>query len=286
MIQTTKIFIGCLPGNTEQEEIHLHFSKYCEIIKLKIKSRSNGVCAGYGHFTTKISDQKLKELLASNHMYKGRKLDCRVYIKGEKLKSFLEDFTSRKIYVEGIPEGTTDEELYHFFSRFCQVNKAYIANQKHTHDSVFGFVVANNKEGANGLIELEHVQFKGSMLKLSKSTCQKLESLKKGEKEKKLGGLENTHVKGNGGITRQKKKEKKTQINLESKVLLRPRILGRKVIPNRAKYYLKKEKGVRIIKAILPKLEHLGRRNLRFNKDKRVRRGAYFIGNTSLKFIT
>lgn len=248
MAQQTKIFIGCLPNNTEKEEVYLHFSKYCQIIKLKIKFRSNGVCAGYGHFRTRITDQEKAALLSAEHRYKDRKLDCRVYVKGPKLQKFLEDFTYRKIYVKNIPKGTTDLELHNYFSQLCQVQKAYIANQiQDEKDSLFGFVVTSSKEGAKKLTELAYAGFKGSKLELLKSTCKKLESMRM-KREKKEAA------------TNRKALSRKSEGRID-----------------RTQNYLKGSQNIKLINQTLPNFKCLGKQNFRLNKGNIASRKNYYF---------
>lgn len=274
MMKTKKIFVGCLPCDTNTEEIALYFSKFCEISKFKVKFRSNGVCTGYGEFRTNISEKGLTELLAQEHIYKGRKLDCREYVKGPKLKSFLEDFTFRKIYVKGMPESTTDEELFEFFSQICQVEKAYIANQVRKSGNLFGFIVTENREGAQKLIELGQTQFKGYTLEISKCSSQKLESMKKKSKNNDLKKAE-----GNKPICVEKEKDFSAQVHLQkNRRVFKSGDSRRRRKVNRVENYLKMKDGIKLARKILPKFEHRGMKNLRLNYRQRFERMPFQSG--------
>lgn len=168
-MQVKKFFIGCLPAMTTESEIFAHFSKFCHIIKLKVNYRSNGICAGYGHFTTSINNTQLESLLQTRHIHRGRILECRLYMKGKRLKLYLKDFKERRIYVKNVPTGTTDWEFYHLFSKVCEVERAYIANDLGTNGLQFGFVITKEAQSAQNLIEVGELMFRGKKLKLEKS---------------------------------------------------------------------------------------------------------------------
>lgn len=51
----TKIFIGCLPADTNEEELKEYFLQYCtDLTNFKVKFRSNGICSGYAYFSTGV----------------------------------------------------------------------------------------------------------------------------------------------------------------------------------------------------------------------------------------
>jgi hypothetical protein len=66
----TKIFVGCLPSETIESELFDYFSFFCGVSNLKIKYRSNSICAGYGHFIClNPSPEILNELFSTPHFY-------------------------------------------------------------------------------------------------------------------------------------------------------------------------------------------------------------------------
>lgn len=235
MSRVVKIFIGCLPAETDENEVHTYFSQYCEIIKIKIKFRSNGICAGYGHFTTKISKKNLKTLTTKNHFYKGRSLECRLYMKGKKLESYLNDFNERRIYVRNIPHGTTDYELYDLFSSLCAVTRAYNANHVDKDGNVFGFVITKSPKEIEKLGQIGGIYLKGVKLEISKSICHKLEHLKEKSKDSPQIDLSKEDEEG-----------------------------------KRGQYHMKKRSLINLVNTSFTSFEHVGYQNLRVNQGKKA----------------
>lgn len=70
LVHQTKIFVGCLPSETIESDLFDYFSTFCTIEGLKIKYRSNEICAGYGHFIClNPTPEILKELFSTPHFY-------------------------------------------------------------------------------------------------------------------------------------------------------------------------------------------------------------------------
>lgn len=150
----TKIFIGCLPAETDEEELKSYFLKFCsDLRKFRVKYRSNGICSGYAYFTTEAPNKLLEDLFSQNHFYKGRFLECREYLKGQKQEEFLQILNRKRVYVGNIPEGVDDLELYETFSKFGKVTRAYIGNHYDKEGKIFGFVVMENFSDVPKILE-------------------------------------------------------------------------------------------------------------------------------------
>lgn len=73
-----KIFVGCLPSETIESQLYEYLTAFCEVSGLKIKYRSNSVCAGYGHFVCdNPSEDALSLLFSSPHYYQERSIEIR-----------------------------------------------------------------------------------------------------------------------------------------------------------------------------------------------------------------
>ena len=115
MATEKKIFIGCLPSDTDSSEISKYFSKYCRIVNLEVKIRKNGVCAGFGHLICEMSPGELSLLLSSTHTYRGRILEVREYLSEEELNKISENLRKRRIHVSNLPQEVEDNDLRELF---------------------------------------------------------------------------------------------------------------------------------------------------------------------------
>lgn len=139
---TVKIFVGCLPADTVEEELYDYFSQFCSITSFKIKFRSNKVCAGYGHFLCPDSNHSaLENFFRTPHYYQERSLEVRKYLTGDALEEYQEEFNKRRVYIRNLPPGVTDRTLGEIFQKFGQVERAYMANNPDKEGIHFGFVV-------------------------------------------------------------------------------------------------------------------------------------------------
>ena len=160
MANERKIFIGCLPSDTDSEEISKYFSKYCTIINLEVKIRKNGVCAGFGHLVCEASPGELSVLLSNTHTYRGRNLEVREYLSEEELNKISDNLRRRRIHVSNLPEDIQDEDLSEMFKQFGPIDKAYVANRNPKKTEIYGFVVFVKEESLNRALK-EKVTFRG-----------------------------------------------------------------------------------------------------------------------------
>lgn len=170
-----KIFLGCLPASSDQKELAAYFQQFClTILKIKIKYRSNNVCAGYGYFKACINEEQLKKMTEMNHYYKERSIECRVYLTGKALSEYQTAFNKRRVYIGGIPGNLTDRELFNCFSKFGKLQRAYIANCPDKDGNIFGFAVYFDEDSAEELIKLEKIELaNGHELELKAVSTQK-----------------------------------------------------------------------------------------------------------------
>jgi RNA recognition motif-containing protein len=180
MKETQKVFIGCLPAKTSPQEIESYFADFCSLSKLKIKYRSNNICAGYGHFMAHFKSNREKEALYSTrHYYQGRNLECRPYLTGQSLSNYQAEFNKRRVYVGNLPPFYNDLLLFELFSGFGTVERAYIANNPDKDGKIFGFVIFKEEGILNLVLETE-LEVGEYSLEIQKVTRNKL---KKGAEE-------------------------------------------------------------------------------------------------------
>lgn len=279
MIHTkaTKIFIGCLPKDTETEDLKQYLLSHCpEIQNLKVKYRSNKLCAGYANFITTCSKRTIDRFLNQNHLFNGRKLECRPFLTGEKMDSFFEELIKKRIYVNKIPAGVGDAELNDCFSAFGKVNKAYIANLPEGQKDLFGFVVMEKIEDAERILQLQ-VILRGMTLILKKSTnrnskknCSKKEEFS----EKKVAQRSKRRLDILKSGKRHTSKIQKTrglaQIQIEDSLNSSMKKLRIKSHHERKNLHRPFKKNLKLKKLRLPVFEHLESRNLRTNPTRRA----------------
>ena len=163
-MEKTKIFLGCLPPNTDEQELRAYFSEFCSISEMKLKYRSNKQCAGYGYFFCN-EDSNISTLTDTPHYHKGRSLECRLYLSGEELKKYQEKFNKRRLYIGNLPLGTTDEQLFEFFNHISPVMRAYTLEKPDDDGKWFGFVVFKN-ESALEDVQSQVLHLKGNLLEV------------------------------------------------------------------------------------------------------------------------
>lgn len=126
-----KIFLGSLPGNSDEQELLDLFSLYGQVSKVKLKKRKRGVCTGHGYLICQ-SDETFRNILScsSQYVYKGREIDVMPFLYKDSLKSHQETFNRKRISVSNIPLEATSEDLEELFEQMGEVHKAFIIENK------------------------------------------------------------------------------------------------------------------------------------------------------------
>eukprot|EP00747_Dinoflagellata_sp_TGD_P097903 gnl/TRDRNA2_/TRDRNA2_167278_c0_seq1.p1 gnl/TRDRNA2_/TRDRNA2_167278_c0~~gnl/TRDRNA2_/TRDRNA2_167278_c0_seq1.p1 ORF type:complete len:565 (-),score=116.27 gnl/TRDRNA2_/TRDRNA2_167278_c0_seq1:354-1931(-) len=131
----TKLFVGGVSAHTTTEVLRTHFSKYGRIIDAVVMSK-NGRPRGFG-FVTFDSEAPSDLALSEPQWLDGRLVDVKRAVPGEK----TQDRSSNKIFVGGLPQGITTEDLKSYFSTYGPIADAVVMVDRRTNRSRgFGFI--------------------------------------------------------------------------------------------------------------------------------------------------
>ena len=194
--QLKKIFIGCLPGIANEQNLIEYFSKFGEVINVDVKynKHTKKICSGFAAITVYENTEKLI-LAKKDHIFFNRYIDCKKYIKGKKLEKKKKEFEKRRIFVRNIPRKFTDGQLKEFFTKFGAVERAFvIRNSKKIgkKQNLYGFVIFQDEKSAKEALQYEIIEDDKLGMKLNLSKFEKNGKKKKSKKSKKKN--ENSQV--------------------------------------------------------------------------------------------
>lgn len=145
-----KLFVGGISAQTTTEALRTHFSKYGRLIDAVVMSK-NGRPRGFGFVTFDMTVPALKAL-AEPQWLDGRLVDVKRAVPGER----TQERTSNKIFVGGLPQDVSTEDLKAYFATYGPVADAVVMVDRRTNRSRgFGFVRFAN--GAHGNAAAEAV---------------------------------------------------------------------------------------------------------------------------------
>lgn len=213
-ISNKKVFIGGLDRKTTEKEAFAYIS---DIIKpifhfaLKKKKSRSSMSLGYAILTT--NKETFNKLIGGPPIYfNGRKLECKPFLKGEALTVFNLDFNKRRIFINNLPEGTSDEELKQIFSQYGTVLNAYnIIDFYSQKASGKGFVLYENQKSAQSAVDA-HIEFKGD-----KIFCEMSKKLEYLNEKMKIIGTKAKRERAQKSVSTNK--EASTSANQEKEVL-------------------------------------------------------------------
>jgi len=139
-----KLFVGGISAQTCTEALQSHFAKYGHVIDAVVMSR-DGKARGFG-FVTFNSVVAAANALSEPQWLDGRLVDVKRAVPGER----VQERSSNKIFIGGLPQDITTEALREYFSVYGSVADAVVMVDRRTRRSRgFGFVrFANGPQGA------------------------------------------------------------------------------------------------------------------------------------------
>eukprot|EP00442_Polarella_glacialis_P027476 CAMPEP_0115068594 /NCGR_PEP_ID=MMETSP0227-20121206/12061_1 /TAXON_ID=89957 /ORGANISM="Polarella glacialis, Strain CCMP 1383" /LENGTH=418 /DNA_ID=CAMNT_0002454847 /DNA_START=59 /DNA_END=1315 /DNA_ORIENTATION=- len=139
-----KLFVGGISSQTNTEALHLHFSKYGQLIDAVVMSK-NGRARGFG-FVTFDSTGPAVQVLAEPQWLDGRLVDVKRAVPGER----TQERSSNKVFVGGLAQDVTTDMLKDYFGAYGSVADAVVMVDRRTNRSRgFGFVrFANGAQGS------------------------------------------------------------------------------------------------------------------------------------------
>lgn len=151
-----KIFIGGISPLTSQDSIQKYFGKYGDLSDcVLMQDKSTGKSRGFG-FVTYRDSRAVDEVLSKPHILDGKEVDCKRAIPRDQQTDVVKEevvYKTKKLFVGGIPQNTTEEEFRGYFESFGDVEDSVIMVDKETGKSRgFGFVTFDSEEAVDKVI--------------------------------------------------------------------------------------------------------------------------------------
>lgn len=130
-----KLFVGGIAAQTTTEALRVHFSRYGCIVDAVVMNK-NGRPRGFG-FVTFDAPAAAAAVLTEQQWLDGRLVDVKRAVPGER----NQERTSNKIFVGGLPQDVSTDDLRAYFSGYGAVADAVVMVDRRTSRSRgFGFV--------------------------------------------------------------------------------------------------------------------------------------------------
>lgn len=131
----SKIFVGSLPGDASETEVYDYFGVFGKIKRVVMfykDRRLSHLTINRGFCHVEVADQFTAKAILSYraHIFKGRRITCDPYIKGEDLRKKNQQNDNTRVMLKKIPACLTDADLIEALKRFGQVKSAYILQRQ------------------------------------------------------------------------------------------------------------------------------------------------------------
>lgn len=152
-----RVFIGCIPGNSDTQELVTLLSQFAKIQGVMLASDKNPAgdeyCLGYGFAVCESKDDVEALLAQSNKLtYRGRFITLREYKVGSKLKEDKKKFNRRRLFIGNVPQLTSNDDIAQIFSKFGPIENVYFVNQGKEQCYKYGYIVFHDEKAAEKAI--------------------------------------------------------------------------------------------------------------------------------------
>lgn len=217
--QCTRLFVGGVVNPLTVSSITRYFLRFGEIESCEIMvDPVTEVYKGFG-FVTFSRPENARAALTSgdDHVVDGIRIEIKPTYSRQETLLREQTQANRKVYVDNIPLFVEKTELLEFFSTFGKIEEIALMYKGKGKDHAFAFVVFENAEVANLLID-EKLNFAGSVIHIRQAfTKEEMEERNKQKlKSKNSSDLKNSKIKNQSVISNLKSKQSKAPHTFDS----------------------------------------------------------------------
>ncbi|KAK1275226.1 Heterogeneous nuclear ribonucleoprotein 1 [Acorus gramineus] len=188
MESETKIYIGKLPSEVEEESLKEHFKVFGEVLEITIvKDGSTGRPRGFGFVKFSDSDSVRKALYEENHLIYGEKIVVKRTIPRNQEQyrnhrqhnnhmeeplneEVMDGVQPNKIFVGGLPKAITVQEFHEFFVQFGPIKDSVVMHDKVTgRPRGFGFVTFVSAEVVENIVQTRLLNLNGKTVEIMRA---------------------------------------------------------------------------------------------------------------------
>lgn len=164
-----KLFIGGLDFDTSEESMKCHFEQWGEVVDCVImKNPTTNRSKGFGFVTFKEPDSLDSAQSKRPHMIDGKKVDTKRAMPRDEAQE--NKVTVNKMFVGGLDENTSEDQVKETFSSFGNVEKVEMIKDKTTgKQKRFCFVTFDDHDCVDKCVIQKHFQLCGKNVEVKKA---------------------------------------------------------------------------------------------------------------------
>ena len=159
------VFLSGLSGISNEKGLLRYLRTRARgVVSISFPKKSS---SGYAFLTMKDKAAKQEMLKVTDLRYKKRTLKVKPFMSGERLSEFKSELNERRLFVFSLPISAKDRELKEFFSKYGEVENAYLIRDRVSRKpKSFGYVLFKDSEISKKVAEIRKFRFKGKKIKV------------------------------------------------------------------------------------------------------------------------
>lgn len=170
-----RVFVGGLAFDITNSSLRETFLEFGGVKKaLVIRDQHSGLSKGYG-FVTFYKKEDLLKALATEVYIQGRKADCHPVMTKGALKEQEQRDYSNKLFVGGLSQSTTSEDIQNFFEKkFGKIKESRILFDGQSGKSRgFGFILFEDPSSSAQVLKCSNLKIKGKKIEVRRFSKEK-----------------------------------------------------------------------------------------------------------------
>lgn len=180
--QTYVLFIGCLPPQTNENNLVKYFAKFGSITGIDLgRDKKLGFCLGFAKLKIKL-DSPLCSFVSAGHSFKTFNITIKECEDNAHYEDLIAKMFNERVFISNLPKKWSDMEIKELFGQFGEVRSVLRVLSQQKKPQPFGYVHFYEIKSAKKCIKQKFVYVD---IKRKKIICQKY-TYKRNHKKKSL----------------------------------------------------------------------------------------------------
>ena len=159
------LYIGSIPGNFTEHDVLAYFQQFSASASFTLITSTIRLSSAAHFGYLRVPQEDIPIIRSYQHFFGSQKIVCEEYLGDESTANLRNSLRRRRVFVRNVKKNISDMDLHTAFSRFGEVESAFVIKDHLTGKSrSFGYVTFKNEEPAFALVAQARLVIKGVLI--------------------------------------------------------------------------------------------------------------------------